>query len=86
MDDVRKISEAVKKGERITVRLLNYRKDGQKFWNLLTVAPVKLPDGTVAKFIGVQVDVSDRTEGNADNSAAMKDTKVSPCSSSTISG
>ena len=78
MDDVRKISEAVKKGERITVRLLNYRKDGQKFWNLLTVAPVKLPDGTVAKFIGVQVDVSDRTEGNADNSAAMKDTKGLP--------
>ena len=78
MDDVRKISEAVKKGERVTVRLLNYRKDGQKFWNLLTVAPVKLPDGTVAKFIGVQVDVSDRTEGNADNSAALKDTKGLP--------
>ena len=56
-----------------------------KFWNLLTVAPVKLPDGTVAKFIGVQVDVSDRTEGNAEG-AALKDTKVSPCASPSISG
>ena len=82
MDDVRKISDAVKKGERVTVRLLNYRKDGTKFWNLLTVAPVKLPDGTVAKFIGVQVDVSDRTEGNADRdtsvNAELKDTKGLP--------
>ena len=64
-DDVKKISEAVKAGERITVRLLNYRKDGTEFWNLLTVAPVKLSDGRVAKFIGVQVDVTTRTEGSA---------------------
>ena len=65
MDDVKLIGDAVRAGERITVRLLNYRKDGTKFWNLLTVAPVKLADGTVAKFIGVQVDVTTRTEGSA---------------------
>jgi PAS domain S-box-containing protein len=63
MNDVHLISEAVKKGERITVRLLNYRKNGEPFWNLLTVAPVKLTNGQVAKFIGVQVDVTTRTEG-----------------------
>jgi hypothetical protein len=63
MNDVHMISEAVKKGERITVRLLNYRKDGERFWNLLTVAPVKLTNGQVAKFVGVQVDVTTRTEG-----------------------
>ena len=65
MDDVKRIGDAVRAGERITVRLLNYRKDGTKFWNLLTVAPVMLADGTVAKFIGVQVDVTTRTEGSA---------------------
>lgn len=64
-NDVKAISNAVKAGERITVRLLNYRKDGTKFWNLLTVAPVMMADGTVAKFIGVQVDVTTRTEGGA---------------------
>ena len=46
-----------------TLRLQNYKKDGTPFWNLLTIAPVKMEDGTVAKFIGVQVDVTDRTEG-----------------------
>ena len=37
------------------MRLLNYRKDGTPFWNLLTVTPIKTPDGRVSKFVGVQV-------------------------------
>ena len=53
--DVKKISDAVHQGLSCSVRLLNYRKDGTPFWNFLTIAPVKLEDGTVAKFIGVQV-------------------------------
>ena len=68
--DVAKVRDAVRTGERVTVRLLNYRKDGSEFWNLLTVAPVKLADGTVAKFIGVQVDVTARTEGAAGETPA----------------
>lgn len=38
-------------------RLLNYRKDGTPFWNLLTMTPIKTPDGKVSKFVGVQVRV-----------------------------
>jgi len=34
------------------------------FTNLSPVAPVKLADGTVANYIGVQVDVSRTTEGD----------------------
>jgi len=61
--EVKKISDAVHHGQSVSVRLLNYRKDGTPFWNFLTIAPVKLEDGTVAKFIGVQVDVTSKTEG-----------------------
>lgn len=50
-----KIRDAVKQKEAVSVRLLNYRKDGTPFWNFLTVAPVALADGTVAKYVGVQV-------------------------------
>jgi phototropin len=57
--EVAKLREAIKRGERWSARLLNYRKDGTPFWNYLVVAPVKLADGTVAKYIGVQVDVTD---------------------------
>ena len=37
------------------MRLLNYRRDGTPFWNLLTMTPIKTEDGKVSKFVGVQV-------------------------------
>ena len=49
----------------MSVRLLNYRKDGTPFWNLLTMTPIKTPDGKVTKIVGVQVDVTSKTEGKA---------------------
>lgn len=52
--EVAKIRDAIKKGEGVSVRLLNYRKDGTPFWNLLTMTPIKTPDGKVSKFVGVQ--------------------------------
>ena len=58
-NDVRELREAIKKGDRWSVRLLNYKKDGTPFWNYLVVAPVKLADGTVVKYIGVQTDVTE---------------------------
>ncbi|KAK3273786.1 Phototropin-2 [Cymbomonas tetramitiformis] len=61
--EVDKVRQAVKKGESVSVRLLNYRKDGTPFWNFLTVAPTFNADGTVSKYIGVQVDVTSKTEG-----------------------
>jgi hypothetical protein len=53
--DVTKLREAIKAGTPASVRLLNYRKDGTPFWNLLTITPIKTPDGKVAKIVGVQV-------------------------------
>ena len=43
------IREAVKAGVTCSVRLLNYRKDGSPFWNLLTMTPIKTDDGKVTK-------------------------------------
>lgn len=37
------------------MRILNYRKSGQPFWNMLTIAPMADVDGTSRFFIGVQV-------------------------------
>nr|AML77533.1 putative LOV domain-containing protein [Acrosiphonia sp. BC-2016] len=68
--EVKKIRDAVKAGTSQSVRLLNYRKDGSPFWNLLTVTPVRAADGTLSKFVGVQVDVTSKTEGAAYTDAA----------------
>lgn len=63
--EIQKIRDAVKKAEAVSVRLLNYRKDGTPFWNLLTMTPIKTPDGRLSKYVGVQVDVTSKTEGRA---------------------
>nr|AML78780.1 putative LOV domain-containing protein [Loropetalum chinense] len=65
-EDVAKIREALQAGTSYCGRLLNYKKDGTPFWNLLTISPIKDEDGKVLKFIGMQVEVSKHTEGSKD--------------------
>nr|AML79553.1 putative LOV domain-containing protein [Annona muricata] len=64
--DVAKIREALEAGRNYCGRLLNYKKDGTPFWNLLTIAPIKDENGKILKFIGMQVEVSKHTEGAKD--------------------
>uniref|UniRef100_A0A126X2E0 non-specific serine/threonine protein kinase n=1 Tax=Pityrogramma trifoliata TaxID=164275 RepID=A0A126X2E0_9MONI len=63
-DDVARIREALAEGKNYCGRLLNYKKDGTAFWNLLTIAPIKDDEGNVLKYIGMQVEVSKHTEGH----------------------
>ncbi|KAH7300514.1 hypothetical protein KP509_24G066200 [Ceratopteris richardii] len=65
-EDVAKIREALATGKNYCGRLLNYKKDGTAFWNLLTIAPIKDEEGNLLKFIGMQVEVSKHTEGRKD--------------------
>ncbi|KAL8525558.1 hypothetical protein ACS0TY_014973 [Phlomoides rotata] len=62
-EDVAKIREALEGGSSYCGRLLNYKKDGTPFWNLLTISPIKDETGKVLKYIGMQVEVSKHTEG-----------------------
>ncbi|KAK9987502.1 hypothetical protein SO802_027741 [Lithocarpus litseifolius] len=62
-NEVAKIRDAVKSGNSYCGRLLNYKKDGTPFWNLLTITPIKDDHGKTIKFIGMQVEVSKYTEG-----------------------
>uniref|UniRef100_A0A7N0U5A1 non-specific serine/threonine protein kinase n=2 Tax=Kalanchoe fedtschenkoi TaxID=63787 RepID=A0A7N0U5A1_KALFE len=64
--EVEKIRKAIRTGTSYCGRLLNYKKNGTPFWNLLTVTPIKDESGKVIKFIGMQVEVSKYTEGLAD--------------------
>jgi len=49
---------ACKAEKEIRVIVLNYKKDGTPFWNLLHITPVKSSDCDVVSFVGVQMDVS----------------------------
>ncbi|KAM0856171.1 hypothetical protein ACQ4PT_049292 [Festuca glaucescens] len=75
--EVSKIRDAVKAGKSFCGRLLNYRKDGTPFWNLLTVTPIRDDNGKVIKFIGMQVEVSKYTEGLSDKRMRPNELPVS---------
>ena len=59
---IAKLSAAMHRGEPMTVELLNFRKDGAPFWNLMTVTPLRDALGKVIKFVGVQRDVTSSKE------------------------
>jgi len=49
---------AIDAGEPVTVELRNYRKDGTEFWNRVSIAPVRTPDGEITNYVGFQQDVT----------------------------
>ncbi|KAK6931184.1 PAS domain [Dillenia turbinata] len=50
------IKESIRLERACTVCILNYRKDGSSFWNLLHISPVRNASGKVAYHVGVQVE------------------------------
>jgi PAS domain S-box-containing protein len=56
------VRRAVASGEACSVLLRNHRKDGEAFWNQLSIAPVEDPSGKLTHFVGVMVDVTERVQ------------------------
>nr|AML76765.1 putative LOV domain-containing protein [Freycinetia multiflora] len=59
-----KIKESIQAQQACTVRLLNYRKNGSTFWNLLHLSPVRNASGKIAFFVGVQTDEDSQHDGH----------------------
>ncbi|EXJ58985.1 hypothetical protein A1O7_06416 [Cladophialophora yegresii CBS 114405] len=57
-ESVARLRETIGKGEDICETLLNYRRDGRPFINLLMIAPLHDDKGNVKYHIGAQVDVT----------------------------
>ncbi|MGB3797990.1 MAG: PAS domain-containing protein [Alteraurantiacibacter sp.] len=56
---VAKIREAIETEDVTVVELINYRKNGEKFWNALHIGPIYNSEGELLYFFGSQWDVSD---------------------------
>ncbi|MEA5448530.1 PAS domain S-box protein [Leptolyngbya sp. CCNP1308] len=54
------LRQAIAAGEDCTVELINYRKNGEPFWNHLSISPIYNPEGQLTHFVGIQTDISDR--------------------------
>jgi PAS domain S-box-containing protein len=55
---VSKISEAIKNREKVRVEIINYKKNGDKFWNDLRLSPVFDKDRELVAYVGVLQDIS----------------------------
>ena len=52
--DIDSIRIAIKRKKKITIDILNYKKDGEKFWNRLRITPLYNSQGEVIYFAGDQ--------------------------------
>ena len=57
---VKTISNAIHGEESITVEILNYKQDGEIFWNELSLNPIFSNDGSLKYYVGIQNDITDR--------------------------
>lgn len=55
---IAELKAAVEKGEFCTVDILNYRKNGEPFWNQLTIDPIVDETGQITHFMGFQRDIT----------------------------
>lgn len=55
-----RVRDAIDAGHEVQVEIVNYKRDGSKFWNQLYVSPVRNDAGEIVYFFGSQLDVSVR--------------------------
>jgi PAS domain S-box-containing protein len=74
-ESVAELRQAVDAGESASVELLNYRRDGEEFWNRVDIAPIETVDGEVTHYVGFQTDITARVraEQAAERYAAEAD-------------
>ncbi|OAQ51257.1 hypothetical protein HTG_18580 [Natrinema mahii] len=61
-EPVQEIRTAIDEAQPVTVELRNYRRDGSRFWNRVSIAPVQDETGAVTNYVGFQQDVTERKE------------------------
>lgn len=57
---ISELRSAIAEARSCSVEILNYRKDGEPFWNQLVITPVLGPTGKLTHFVGVQTDITER--------------------------
>jgi len=59
-ETVSRMRRAVDNWDPVTVELRNYRRNGEEFWNQVTIAPIYDEAGEPSHYVGFQQDVTDR--------------------------
>jgi len=73
LDTVNTISKAVRKHEQISVEILNYRKNGEEFWNDLNIDPIYIEEEDQYYFVGIQKDITDQKKSEEQLKTSLKE-------------
>ena len=57
---VQSLSKAIQEQQAITVEILNYKQNGEAFWNELSLNPIFSSDGNLKYYVGIQSDITQR--------------------------
>src|SRR5690606_10890019 len=60
------LRRALSEGSDCNVILRNFRKDGELFWNHLFISPVRDESGNTTHFVGIQNDLTERRQVEAE--------------------
>jgi len=55
---IEEISRAILQGSQFHGEMLSFRKNGERYWNLLRIAPVRDAVGAVTHYVGIQTDIT----------------------------
>lgn len=59
-ETINAIRNALNSGKEFNGEIINYRKDGNSFWNDLSISPVFNENGVLTNFIGITRDITER--------------------------
>jgi PAS domain S-box-containing protein len=59
---IESVRQAVTAGKDIETEVLNYKKDGTRFWNALVISPVRNESGDLLYFFASQHDISEKKQ------------------------
>ncbi|MCP5282983.1 MAG: EAL domain-containing protein [Rhodoferax sp.] len=66
VETVQAMRTALRQGQSFQAEILNYRKNGQKFWNQLLIDPVHDDMGRLTHFVGIQRDITEERARQAE--------------------
>ena len=55
---IEEIKQTLLQGKSFHGEMLNFKKNGEKFWSLLRIAPVRDNNGTITHYVGIKTDIT----------------------------
>ena len=70
-NELRRLKKSIKKWEPCEIEIINYKKNGEEFWNNIAVSPVSDSSGNYTHWIAIERDITLRKKNDQDITKAI---------------